>query len=43
VLRASRKGTFRVRAPKGQRIKHGEVLELTMHAGSSHQIHFASA
>jgi len=42
-LRATRAGVFRVRAPKGQRIKRGEVIELTLRAGESHQIHFTVA
>jgi alpha-L-fucosidase 2 len=42
-LRASRSGVFRVRAPKGQRFKHGDVQEITLHAGSSRQLRFASA
>jgi alpha-L-fucosidase 2 len=43
VLHASRNGVFRVRAPKGQRFKHGDVQEVTLRAGSTHQLRFASA
>jgi alpha-L-fucosidase 2 len=43
TLRASHDGTFKLRAPKGQSFKHGDVLEVTLRAGSSHEIQFASA
>jgi alpha-L-fucosidase 2 len=41
TLRASHNGTVRVRAPKGQRFKHAEIQEVTLHARSAHQLRFA--